>query len=116
MLQLKFFISVAEPWNFNSPDGPNVINGAILETLNPQCLLFKAKHRLQIRGRSGDLLVLKPRHADHDFNDLIHGKGYVMINGSLIPAYEACMDERSIQQLAVFAIAGSIRAKRRWNP
>ena len=27
----KHFISVGEPWNFESPDGQNIINGTILK-------------------------------------------------------------------------------------
>lgn len=39
-------ITIAEPWNFESPDGKNIIRGIILSIVNSYLLVFKANYLL----------------------------------------------------------------------
>ncbi len=38
----KYFLSVGEPWNFESQDGQNIITGKILIVKSNECLVFKS--------------------------------------------------------------------------
>jgi len=110
MKSKKYFISVGEPWDFDSPDGQNIINGIILKILNAKCLVFKANYVLNFKGNSGDSFVLYPRHTEGDFNDLINGANYVTINGNLlIGDFNENMNEEVLKEKSEFVLIGSIR-------
>lgn len=109
-MEKKYFISVGEPWDFESPDGQNIINGIIIKILSVTCLVFKANYVLAINGISSNLFVLYPRHAESDFDDLKNGVDYVTINGSILPReYNENMDEDFLKENSKFVIIGSIR-------
>jgi hypothetical protein len=110
MEQKKYFISVGEPWDFNSPDGENIINGIIIKILSATCIIFKANYILDFDGALGNFFILYPRHAESNFNDLKGGTGYVIINGNLLlEEYNENMDENYLKEQSKFVFIGSIR-------
>ncbi|MFT3751289.1 MAG: hypothetical protein QM768_23460 [Agriterribacter sp.] len=109
-MEKKYFISVGEPWDFDSPDGQNIINGIIIKILSATCLIFKANYILDFNGISSNLFVLYPRHAESDFDDLKNGIDYVTVNGNILPMeYNENMNEDSLKENSKFVIIGSIR-------
>jgi hypothetical protein len=110
MQQKKYFISVGEPWDFDSPDGQNIINGIIVRILSATCLIFKANYILNFKGVTGSFFVLYPRHAESDFDDLKNGNDYVTVNGNILPEeYNENMGEDYLKANSKFVIIGSIR-------
>lgn len=110
MRDKKYFLSIGEPWDFDSPDGQNIINGVIIRILSATCLIFKANYILNFKGVSGNLFVLYPRHTKNDFNDLKNGADYVTVNGNiLLEEYNENMDENYLKGNSKFVIIGSIR-------
>lgn len=106
----KYLISVGEPWDFNSPDGQNIINGVIFKILSDTCLIFKANYTLNLKEVSGKLLILYPRYAESNFSNLQNGDGYVPINGNiLLKEYNESMNEDFLKDNSKFVIIGSIR-------
>lgn len=110
MQQKKYFISVGEPWNFDSPDGQNIINGVVIKILSATCLIFKANYILNFKGISSNFFVLYPRHLVNNFDDLTNGTDYITINGNILPEeYDEKMDEIYLKERSKFVIIGSIR-------
>jgi len=106
----KYFLSIGEPWDFESPDGQNIINGVIVGILSATCLIFKANYILDFKGVSSNLFVLYPRHAENNFDDLKNGADYVTINGNiLLEEYHKNMTEIYLKENSKFVIIGSIR-------
>lgn len=106
----NYFISVGEPWDFESPDGKNVIKGTILKELSPTCIVFKTNHILNFEGFEGDILVLSPRHYESDFKDLNKGKESVTINGGLLlQEYKDNLSEQDLRSNLKFVIIGSLQ-------
>lgn len=110
MKSKKYYISVGEPWDFNSPDGQNIINGVIIKILSSTCLIFKANYVLNFKGHLGDVFVLYPRHLESDFSDLESKKDYITINGNMLIAnFEESMGEKELKEKSEFVLVGSIR-------
>jgi hypothetical protein len=104
----KYFISVGEPWDFESQDGQNIIRGNILSVKSNQCLVFKSNYYLKFGEIKGDILILTPRHKGNDFSDLQNE--LVVVNGSLLlKEYNKELSEKELQENAKFEIIGSIR-------
>ena len=55
----KYRISVGEPWNYDGPNGPNLIHGRIIRELAPDCLIFKSDQELHFGGAKGKNILLK---------------------------------------------------------
>lgn len=110
MEQNKYFISVGEPWDFNSPDGENIINGIIIKILSATCLIFKANYLLDFGGVSGNIFVLYPRYAESNFIELKNGVEYVAINGNLlVEDFNENENEEILKEKSKFVLAGTIR-------
>lgn len=108
MKQKKFFISVGEPWNFESLDGQNIVRGNILSIKNNQCLIFKTNYYLKFDSIESNILVLTPRHQGNDFSDLPNE--LVVVNGSLLlKEYDEKLSEKELKENAQFVIIGSLR-------
>ena len=108
MVQENYFISVGEPWNFESKDGQNVIRGNIFRFKNNNCLVFKCNHHLAFGDIKGDVLILTPRHSGNDFSALI--SGLVVVNGSLLTReYNDMLSEKELIENSKLCIMGSIR-------
>lgn len=106
----KYYISVGEPWDFNSPDGQNIINGIIVKILSATCLIFKANYVLDFKGHFGDIFILYPRHSESDFDNLKNETNYITINGNLlIGDFNESMSEKELKEKSEFVLIGSIR-------
>ena len=60
----KYKITVSEPWDYDGPDGPNLINGVVIKELSPSCLIFKSDKELKFNENSGVILLLKSRYEN----------------------------------------------------
>jgi hypothetical protein len=107
----KYYISVSEPWDFEGPDGGNIIKGDILQIVSPTCIIFKSNSGLKFDDNEGNLMVLSPRHYESDFQDLSMSKVLVPINGGLfLGQFNENLTEKDIREKAHFSIIGSIRS------
>jgi hypothetical protein len=108
----NYFISVGEPWDFESEDGQNIIRGSIISMKSNQCLVFKMNYNLQFGEVKGDILILTPRHKGNDFSVLQNE--LVVVNGSLLlNEYKTEFSEKELQENAKFEIIGSIRKEQK---
>jgi hypothetical protein len=106
----QYYISVGEPWDFNSPDGQNVINGIIIKILSATCLIFRANYILDFKGHLGDIFILYPRYSKSDFAGLENETNYVAINGNLlVGGFNESMTEEELKDRSAFVLIGSIR-------
>ena len=67
-------ILVSEPWDFESPDGKNLIKGEIINIVSESCVIYRANHKLQFENIEGNILILSPRHREDNFENLIDEK------------------------------------------
>ncbi len=110
MEQKKYFISVGEPWDFNSPDGENIINGIIIKIISATCLIFKANYLLDFGGVLGNIFILYPRYTEDNFIELKNGVEYVAINGNLLVGdFDENENEEVLKEKSKFVLAGTIR-------
>ena len=107
MEENNYYISVGEPWDFKSQDGPNIIKGNILKALSNRCVLFRTNFYLDIENIKSNILVLSPRNREIDFNNL--DQGFVSINaGLLFPEFSIESNEKELKQNSKFIIIGSL--------
>ena len=71
MNKSNYYISVSEPWDFEGPDGKNIIKGTVLKILNQDCVIFKSSSVIEIDGNIGDTFVLFSRHYNNNFNKIV---------------------------------------------
>jgi len=108
MKKEKYSILVSEPWDFESPDGQNIVRGNILSVKSNQCLVFKANHYLKFDSIESNILILSPRHYGIDFSNLNDKR--LTFNGSLLfKDYDESLSEKELQENTRFVIIGSIR-------
>jgi hypothetical protein len=109
-MNAKYFISVGEPWDFESPDGQNIIRGFVLKIISATCLIFKANYLLNIGGVKGDVLVLTPRDLDGSFYELKNDFDYLTVNGGLLLVeYDENYNEKIVKDNSKFIIVGGVR-------
>lgn len=83
----KYKISVGEPWNFEGPDGRNLIVGSVSQILNTKTIVFESDQQIsfnRISGKvfSGKQFILFARYRDEV---LVNGDTYKgTVNGLLI--------------------------------
>jgi len=108
MKEGKYFITVSEPWDFESSDGQNIIKGSILSIKSTQCIVFRSNSYLQFDDVKGNILILTPRHYGYDFsnfqNEIIAFNG-----GILLREYNEELSENELRENTKFVIIGSIR-------
>jgi hypothetical protein len=62
MSNKTIIVSVDEPWNFEGPDGKNVIKGKIVKIINNKILIFKANKEQTFDEGKGIFFVFFARH------------------------------------------------------
>jgi hypothetical protein len=82
MKEKKYFILVSVPWDFESPDGQNIIKGNILSIKNNHCIVFKSNHFLQFSGIKGNVLILTPRYSGDNFSNF--ADEIIVFNGGIL--------------------------------
>jgi hypothetical protein len=70
MIYRNYNLLIAEPWDFESPDGKNIIKGGIMDLVSKKCIIYKMNCSLTFGETRNDILVLFPRHQNIDFSDL----------------------------------------------
>ena len=108
MKQEKYFITVSEPWDFESSDGQNIIRGNILSIKNNQCIVFKSNNDLQFNDVKGNILILFPRHYGYDFSNF-YNEIIAFNGGLLLTEYDENLSEKELEENSKFVIIGSIR-------
>jgi hypothetical protein len=108
MEEEKYFITVSEPWDFESSDGQNIIKGSILSIKSSQCIVFRSNNYLQFDDVKGNILILTQRHYGYDFsnfkNEIIAFNG-----GVLLGEYNEELSESQLREKTKFVIIGSMR-------
>ncbi len=89
----KYFISVGEPWDYEGPDGKNLINGRILKVIDNRIIVFKSDHKVNLHNVCSDVLVLLPRY-DRDFFSIRHNR-HVTVGGAL---YKGTYDDNTSEE------------------
>lgn len=103
----QYFISVGEPWDFESPDGQNIVGGHILCIKSNRCIVFRTNHCLKFDRFEGDILILSPRDRGIDFSDLPN-KCVIVNGGLLIKHDDEDLDEKQLIANAQFVMIGTI--------
>ncbi|RHX88592.1 hypothetical protein [Leptospira stimsonii] len=109
MKEKKYYISVAEPWDFVGPDGKNIIKGEILKIIDNNCVLFQTNYILNFENVGGDILVLSSRYRknDHFINDT-NGLDWTINVGLLLTKEYEDMNEPALKNHSKFIIIGSL--------
>ncbi len=107
MKKQLYYLSVGEPWNFETPDGQNIVKGEIIKNVDDNCLIFQSNHILQFDNIKGNILVLSPRYKKPDFSSL--STEDININGGVLTtSYENLTSEELFKD-SKFVIIGSVR-------
>lgn len=102
-----YTITIAEPWDFESPDGKNIIKGIILSIVNSYLLVFKANYLLNFDGISGDILILSPRFKDGNFEN--NATKEIDVNGGLLlDNYSKSHEESKLKENSKFVLIGTL--------
>jgi hypothetical protein len=108
MKKEEYSIIVSEPWNFESPDGQNIIKGSILNIKSNQCIVFKSNYYLQFDEIKGNILILTSRHYGVDFSNFNDER--LAFNGSvLLIEYNEQLNENELLKNTKFVIIGSVK-------
>jgi hypothetical protein len=110
MNELKYEISVGEPWDFEGPDGPNIIKGKIIDIVSRHCAIFKADKLIEFEGYKNMIIVLFARYDNEDLTMLEKGERKVINGGLLLTNYDTnAHNEEELMQHSKFFIIGSIK-------
>lgn len=103
----NYTIKIAEPWDFESPDGKNIIRGIILSIVNSYLLVFKANYLLNFEGLSGNILILSPRLKDENFENIETRE--IEVNGGLFfDDYDKNFEESKLKENCKFVLLGTL--------
>lgn len=102
----NYLITVAEPWNFEGPDGKNKISGKILSIANKYILVFRANHELGFNDVSGNILVLSPRSEADNFDEIETKE--VEINGGLLLTDYNGVEISELENNCQFVLIGTL--------
>ncbi|MFV7235205.1 hypothetical protein [Flavobacterium sp. ZB4R12] len=107
MKKENYFISVSEPWDFESLDGKNIIAGSILTIKSSKCLIFKSNYLLRFGNIEGFFLILSPRLKGGNF---YNKEREVIINGALfLLDFNREYTEHELMENSKFVMIGSLR-------
>lgn len=107
----EYKIIVSEPWNFESPDGKNIIIGTILSIINSHLLVFKANHLLNFDRMNGDILILSPRFKDTNFDSIVIQE--IEVNAGLfVNDYNGEMEASKLKDISNFVLIGTLCSKK----
>ena len=106
----EFAIIIAEPWDFENPDGQNRIIGKIKSILNNKCIVFESNcisdFGNDIRGHT---FILSPRFKDGNFNNIENKNVEITVNGGvLLVEYKRDMNTNELLNNCKFALIGTL--------
>ncbi len=106
-----YVITIAEPWDFESPDGKNIIRGIILSIINSYLIVFKANYLLDFDGIGGDILILSPRLKDGNFENIATKE--IDVNGGLfLGDYDENFGESKLKENSKFVLIGTLDSRK----
>lgn len=119
IMNKEYIVIVSEPWDFVGPDGKNRIKGKIINTIPPECIVFRCNKKISSDGKEGDILILKTRYYKESI-ELLYTEEYLTINGGLLlTEYDENMTSEELEQNSLFAIIGSLCTpnymRRKWG-
>lgn len=100
-------IVISEPWDFESPDGKNIIKGTIISILNKRIVIFKANYMLNFNCLIGNILVLSSRikNVDIDIFEIdLHVNG-----GLLLVDFDEKLEESQLKEKCKFVLIGHLK-------
>lgn len=99
-------ITVSEPWDYDGPNGPNVIYGFILKALSSNCLIFESNSDLEFNGYKGKRLLLKSRYEKEQLktNDYYFGT----VGGALILTDDLTLPSDILESKSKYVLIGSL--------
>jgi hypothetical protein len=105
----NYYISVGEPWDYEGPDGSNIIKGEILKIVSKDCIIFKASQPIELDNIRSSIIILRSRHVGIHFTELEENKPWT-IGGSLMLSdlYEE-MSEKELENNSKYFIIGGLR-------
>ena len=104
MLNDTHRVIVSETWNYEGPNGPNLIRGKIARKLSNKCLIFQASTQLHFGNLVGEFLILSPRYVKEVFGD---DQPSVSVNGRLLLSeLDLELEEIAEEHNAKFVITG----------
>lgn len=109
---MKIIITIGEPWNFEGPDGNNLIKGRILRNINDKYIIFMSDYEQKFNQIAGRIFILSTRYSNDSFSVFFKDsqKESISINGSLLTEKNICsLDEDEIAKKSMFIFIGSIR-------
>lgn len=56
----KYFVSVSEPWDYESANGQDIIKGRILDKKSNDCIVFESDDFTQFDDIKSNILILTP--------------------------------------------------------
>ncbi len=103
-------ITIAEPWDFESPDGQNVIKGKIVKTIDAKSVVFETIYMLEFKGEKGNIFILSTRQMGCNF---YHFKkdGYLSVNIGLFLGTN--INDKTLEELeseSLFVMIGGLEA------
>lgn len=106
MINSKCYISVGEPWDFESSDGPNILKGRIIRVFSPKCVVFEANQPVACKGYEGRIFVLHPRYYNTSFDQSLTG---ITVNGAILTVpWDAISSEEDLEGKVKYAIIGGL--------
>lgn len=99
-------ITVSEPWDYDGPNGPNVIHGFILKALSTDCLIFESDSDLEFNGDKGKRLFLKSRYENKPLktNDDYYG----VVGGGLIFTDDLTVPPDILESKSKYVLIGTL--------
>lgn len=88
MTSKEILVTVAEPWDFESEAGPNLLRvwliGQPLELGGTSARVVRVEREMRVGDRRGHYLVMRARHREEPLDGLVAGRK-VPVNLGLIP-------------------------------
>jgi len=101
----KYKITIGEPWNFEGPDGQNLIKGTVLKYLDNRNIIFKSNYPITLQNETGDLFILSFRFRDKDVS---HLKDKPVNGGLILSDHIDGLSAEEIKQKSKFVLIGTL--------
>ncbi|MCB0698376.1 MAG: hypothetical protein KDC11_00950 [Chitinophagaceae bacterium] len=112
MSKSDYILSVSEPWDFEGPDGENVIYGRIVKEVTNNCLIFESNNPVSIDNVTGSVFVAFGRHDGYDFEYSVKKDGIWSANIGLYTSDDELylnMNSKELMEHSKYVIIGSVK-------
>jgi len=105
---MEYIISVSEPWDFESPDGQNIIKGK-LNIISEKSAIFKANYEIELEQIKSNILIIRPRYENESFKQL-KKDNILPINAGILNSNDIKdISKNEITSQSVFVIVGTLK-------